>query len=247
MNPKFLSSIPVVLNAPAQDDVSATGHSRRSFLKKAGGGTIAALTAWSTLQMAAAQQNASAQSSASVAGTPAGATTYTGEFKASIPGDDVAAKLEYDSMPTSGVSASEVSVRVRINAWVQVNNPTVQYSDWIILTGKLGANDAFSHTINTTSVNADITLRLDDDGGGTHYWCELDVVRDTSVTGDAASYAGTPTICSRNFVMWYSNMDEPYDFIHDGIQYIYTGNKSSITLVPSAPTHTMTVKKIKKK
>jgi hypothetical protein len=49
MNQKFLSSIPVVVNAP-HDDVSSYGISRRSFLKRSGGATVAALVTWGALQ-----------------------------------------------------------------------------------------------------------------------------------------------------------------------------------------------------
>ena len=48
MNPKFLSSIPVVLNAPLNDS-SSGGITRRSFLKRTGGATVAALVAWNTV------------------------------------------------------------------------------------------------------------------------------------------------------------------------------------------------------
>ena len=44
MNPKFLSSIPVVVNAP-HDDLQSGGITRRSFLKRSGGATVAALVA----------------------------------------------------------------------------------------------------------------------------------------------------------------------------------------------------------
>ena len=47
MNPKFLSSIPVVLNAPLNDS-SSGGITRRSFLKRTGGATVAALVAYGT-------------------------------------------------------------------------------------------------------------------------------------------------------------------------------------------------------
>lgn len=46
MNPKYLSSIPVVVNAPL-DDSSSGGITRRSFLKRSGGATVAAMVAWS--------------------------------------------------------------------------------------------------------------------------------------------------------------------------------------------------------
>lgn len=45
MNPKFLSPIPLTLNAP-HGDCEACGITRRSFMKRAGGATMAAFIAW---------------------------------------------------------------------------------------------------------------------------------------------------------------------------------------------------------
>jgi hypothetical protein len=53
MNPKFLSSIPVVVSAP-HDDSSSGGISRRSFMKRSGGATLSALIAFGLAQDRAA-------------------------------------------------------------------------------------------------------------------------------------------------------------------------------------------------
>lgn len=63
MNPKFLSSIPVVLHAPTHGDDSASGHSRRSFLKKTGGATVAALAVWTTQTLEASVSGSGSSSS----------------------------------------------------------------------------------------------------------------------------------------------------------------------------------------
>lgn len=62
MNPKFLSSIPVVVNAPL-DDPSSGGISRRSFLKRTGGATLAGMIAWGTQENLRAEDDPAAEAS----------------------------------------------------------------------------------------------------------------------------------------------------------------------------------------
>lgn len=58
MNPKLLLSIPVVVNSP-HDDIQTEGNTQRSFLKRPGGATLAAIVAFGAATEVLHAQNSS--------------------------------------------------------------------------------------------------------------------------------------------------------------------------------------------